>query len=120
MILDSASALIAQKGTADLSLEAIGEVAGVSKTLMYRYFGSLVELLTQLLNREYRHLRSEQLKAAEEATTYEDLVRRVTRAYLTYIEERGLIVERMQAYPNIAQAHDPTNYKREPSVFYFS
>ncbi|MEM7701558.1 MAG: TetR/AcrR family transcriptional regulator [Pseudomonadota bacterium] len=120
MILDSAAVLIAEKGTADLSLEAIGEVAGVSKTLMYRYFGSLVELLTQLLNREYRHLRSEQLMAAEEATTYEDLVRRVTRAYLFYIEERGLIVERLQAYPNIAQAQDPTHYDREPSVFYFS
>lgn len=120
MILDSAAELIAERGTADLSLEVIGEKAGVSKTLMYRYFGSLVVLLKALLNREYRHLRSEQLKAAEDAETYENLVRKVTRAYLLYIEDRGLIIERLQAYPNIAQATDPTHYNREPSVHYFS
>ncbi|MEL7217980.1 MAG: helix-turn-helix domain-containing protein [Pseudomonadota bacterium] len=120
MILDSAAELIAEHGTADLSLEAIGEKAAVSKTLMYRYFGSLVVLLKALLNREYRHLQTEQLKAAEGAETYEDLVRKVTRAYLLYIEERGLIIERLQAYPNIAQAQDPTHYNREPSVHYFS
>ncbi|MEM6826469.1 MAG: helix-turn-helix domain-containing protein [Pseudomonadota bacterium] len=120
MILDSAAELIAEQGTSDLSLETIGEKAAVSKTLMYRYFGSLVVLLKALLNREYRHLRTEQLKAAESAETYEDLVRQVTRAYLLYIEERGLIIERLQAYPNIAQAQDPTHYNREPSVHYFS
>lgn len=120
MILDSAAQLIAEQGTADLSLETIGEQAGVSKTLMYRYFGSLLDLLKRLLNREYRHLRTKQLEAAEDAETYEDLVRGVTRAYLLYIEERGLIVERLQAYPNIAQPQDPTHYNREPSIHYFS
>lgn len=120
MILDSAAHLIAERGTSDLSLEGIGEQAGVSKTLIYRYFGSLTVLLRKLLNREYRHLRTKQLEAAEDAETYEDLVRKVTRAYLLYIEERGLIIERLQAYPNIAQAQNPTHYNREPSVLYFS
>lgn len=120
MILDSAAALIAEQGTADLSLEIIGEKAGVSKTLIYRYFGSLIVLLEALLDREYRHLRMKQLEAAESADTYEDLVRKVTRAYLLYIEERGLIIDQLQAYPNIAQGQDPTHYNREPSVQYFS
>ncbi len=120
MILDSTAALIVEQGTADLSLEAIGEKAGVSKTLMYRYFGSLIVLLKALLDREYRHLRTKQLEAAESAGTYEDLVRKVTRAYLLYIEERGLIIDRLQAYPNIAKAQNPTHYNREPSVEYFA
>lgn len=120
MILDSAAELIAKQGTADLSLEAIGEKAAVSKTLMYRYFGNLLVLLKALLDREYRHLRSSQLRAAEKATDYESLVRNVTRAYLIYIEERGLLIERLQAYPNIAQGQDPTHYEREPSVHYFA
>ncbi|NVE94344.1 TetR/AcrR family transcriptional regulator [Altererythrobacter lutimaris] len=120
MILDSAASLIVEQGTADLSLESIGEHAGVSKTLMYRYFGTLVSLLKALLNREYRHLRAQQLEAAESADTYEDLVRKVTREYLLYIEERGLIIDRLQAYPNIARAQDPTHYNREPSVEYFA
>lgn len=120
MILDSAASLIAEQGIADLSLEAIGEHAQVSKTLMYRYFGTLVALLKALLNREYRHLRSKQLEAAQSAKTYEDLVRKVTRAYLSYIEERGLIIDRLQAYPNVTQAQDPTHYNREPSIEYFA
>lgn len=120
MILDSAAALIAEKGTADLSLEAIGEHAHVSKTLIYRYFGTLVALLKALLNREYRHLRLKQLEAIEGAETYEDLVRKVTRAYLLYIEERGLIIERLQAYPNVTRDQNPTQYEREPSIEYFS
>lgn len=120
MILDSAAELIAEQGMADLSLEVIGEKAAVSKTLMYRYFGSLLVLLKALLDREYRHLRSTQLEAAEAAKTYEELVRNVTRAYLIYIEERGLLIERLQAYPNIAQRQDPTYYNREPSVQYFA
>lgn len=120
MILDSAASLIAERGTADLSLEAIGEHARVSKTLMYRYFGTLVALLKALLNREYRHLRNKQLEAAESAETYEDLVRNVTRAYLRYIEERGLIIDRLQAYPNVTRAQNPTHYNREPSIEYFS
>lgn len=120
MILDNTAELIANEGTAELSLESIGQRAGVSKTLMYRYFASLIDLLRELLDREYRHLRGKQFAAAESAETYEDLVRKVTRAYLLYIEDRGLIIERLQAYPNIAGAQDPTYFQREPSVHYFS
>ncbi|MEM9759181.1 MAG: TetR/AcrR family transcriptional regulator [Pseudomonadota bacterium] len=120
MILDSTAELVAREGTAELSLDTIGQRAGVSKTLMYRYFRNLVDLLRELLEREYRHLRGKQFAAAEAANTYEDLVRQVTRAYLVYIEDRGLIIERLQAYPNIAGAQDPTHFDREPSVEYFS
>ena len=120
MILDSAAELVANEGTAELSLDTIGQRAGVSKTLMYRYFRNLVDLLRELLEREYRHLRGKQFAAAESADTYQDLVREVTKAYLIYIEERGLIIERLRAYPNIAGAQDPTHFDREPSVAYFA
>ncbi|MEM1404108.1 MAG: helix-turn-helix domain-containing protein [Pseudomonadota bacterium] len=120
MILDSAAELVAQNGTTDLSLDTIAQRAGVSKTLMYRYFRNLLELLRELLEREYRYLRGKQLAAAESARTYEDLVRGVTRAYLIYIEDRGLIVERLQTYPSMSEYHNPTDFDREPSVAYFS
>lgn len=120
MILDSAAQLIAAEGTAELSLELIGQKADVSKTLMYRYFGSLAELLRDLLDREYRHLRKKQFEATKKSETYEQLVRNVTHAYLSYIEERGLIIERLQAYPDIAAAQDPTHFRRESPVEYFA
>ncbi len=120
MILDSAAELIAEKGTAELSLESIGQHAEVSKTLMYRYFGSLIELLRDLLDQEFKHLRDTQFQASKGVETYEELVRNVTKAYLRYIEDRGLIIERLQAYPNIAGAQDPTHFRREPAVQYFA
>ncbi|MEM8943130.1 MAG: TetR/AcrR family transcriptional regulator [Pseudomonadota bacterium] len=120
MILDKTAELIATEGTAELSLNTIGQRAGVSKTLMYRYFGSLLDLLRELMRREHRRLRIAQFEAAESAETYEDLVRKVTRAYLLYIEERGLILERLQSYPNIAGVQNPTYFEREPSVSYFA
>ncbi|MEO9500470.1 MAG: TetR/AcrR family transcriptional regulator [Parasphingorhabdus sp.] len=120
MILDSAAELIAEEGVAQLSLESIGQKANVSKTLMYRYFGSQIELLRELLDREYDSLRDQQAVAAENAETYEDLVRNVTRAYLSYIEERGLIIEKLQAYPNISNKQDPTHYRREAAVSYLA
>lgn len=120
MILDSTAELVAKEGTGELSLELIGQRAGVSKTLMYRYFNNLTDLLRELLEREYRHLRGKQFAAAESANTYQDLVREVTKAYLIHIENRGLIIERLQSHPNIAGAQDPTHFDREPSVEYFA
>jgi len=120
MILDSAAELVASLGTANLSIEAIGQHADVSKTLMYRYFRNLPELLGELLEREYRYLRNRQYAAAESAATFEDLVHELTRVYLSYIEERGLIVERLQSYPGLRREKNPTEFDREPSVDYFS
>lgn len=116
MILDSAADLIAKDGVANLSLELIGEKAGVSKTLMYRYFDGLVEFLRELLDREYNSLRQSQNEAAANAETYGELVRSLTRAYLQYIEKRGLIIESLQAYPDVSTLHDPTDFRRTEAV----
>ena len=120
MILDSAAELIVENGTSNLSMEVIGERAKVSKTLMYRYFEGLIELLRELLDREYNTLRKLQSEAAENAETYGELVRKVTQVYLIYIEERGPIIEKLQAYPNISDMHDPTDYRRNSAVGYLA
>ena len=49
MILDEAAEIISREGVANLSLEGIGQQAGVSKSLVYNYFGSLLELMNCLL-----------------------------------------------------------------------
>ena len=104
----------------ELSMEAIGQHADVSKSLMYKYFDSLQDLLKELLDRELTALRRLQDAAAERATTFEELVKGITHVYLSYIEERGLIIERLQADPSISKMHDPTDYQRTSAVEYLA
>lgn len=120
LILDHTAEIIAAEGVAALSMERVGREAGISKSLVYNYFPNLGELLSELLERELRRLRRLQGEAAEGATTFEGLVRAVTHVYLKYIDERGLIIERLQAEPTVSAIHDPTEYGREAAVDYLA
>ena len=120
MLLDEAANLIVNEGISGLSLERIAREAGVSKSLIYTYFDSLTELLKELYERELKGLRRLQVKATENAETFEDLVRGVTHEYLRYIERRGLIIERLQAEPSVSTGQDPTYYDRQSSVNYLA
>lgn len=116
LILDHTAAIVARDGVAQLSIEAIGREAGISKSLVYAYFPNLTELLRELYQREMRQLRKRQAEAAQNVETMEQLVRSVTHAYLSYIDERGLIIERLQAEPTVSENHDPTDYNRDIAV----
>jgi AcrR family transcriptional regulator len=120
LILDHAADMIAREGIAELSMEAIGRAAGVSKSLVYNYFPNLQMLLSELLERELKRLRRLQSEAVNGAETFEGMVRATTHVYLTYIEERGLIIERLQQEPSISDFHDPTEYGRDTAVEYLA
>ena len=120
LILDHTAEIIAAEGVTAVSMERIGREAGISKSLVYNYFSNLTELLRELLERELRHMRRLQGQAAQNATSFEGLVRGVTHVYLTYIEERGLIIERLQSEPTISDTHDPTEYGRDAAVDYIA
>lgn len=120
MILDKTAEMIAKGGIAKLSMEGIGQYADVSKSLMYKYFDSMPSLLKELLERELLLLFRNQVEAAEQATTFEGLVRGTTHVYLNHIAERGMIIQRLQTDPSISNLHDPTYYKRTAAVDYFS
>ncbi len=116
MILDHAARIVSEEGVSVLTMERLGKEAGISKALVYNYFPNLTELLRTLLTREYRHLRKLQFEATKSAQTLEQLVRSVTHVYLTYIEERGLLIERLAVEPTVANSGDPTEYSRETAV----
>ena len=120
LILDHTAEIVAREGVANLSMDQVGREAGISKSLVYNYFPNLNELLKVLLERELRHLRRTQQQAAEQAETFEELVRGVTHAYLTYIDERGLIIERLQSEPSVSETHDPTDFSRDAAVDYLA
>ncbi len=120
LILDHAADVVAAEGVSALSMERLGREAGISKSLVYAYFPSMKGLLKTLLQREYRRLRILQTAAADSAETFEQLIRRVTATYLSYMEERGLILDRLAAEPSLSDQGDPTEYSREKSVVYFA
>ena len=120
MILDKTADIIAREGLSYVSMERISREAGTSKSLIYNYFDSLTELLKELLHRELKSLRHLQFQAAEKATTFEELVRNVTHEYLGYIDDRGLIIERLQADPGVSDLNDPTYYGRTAAVDYLA
>ncbi|MBA4747379.1 MAG: TetR/AcrR family transcriptional regulator [Sphingopyxis sp.] len=120
LILDHTAEMVARDGVALLSIDSIGREAGISKSLVYAYFPNLTELLRELYRREMRRLRRAQRDAAAAATTFEQLVRSVTHVYLHYINERGLIIERLQAEPSVSEMHDPTDFGREAAVDYLT
>ena len=120
LILDHTAEIVAREGVAALTMDRIGKEAGVSKSLVYNYFPNMTELLQVLLKRELRRLRQLQANAAAQAETFEGLVRGVTHVYMTYIAERGLIIERLQAEPSVSDIHDPTEYGREAAVDYLA
>jgi AcrR family transcriptional regulator len=116
MILDHAADFISADGVSALNMESLAKSAGISKALIYNYFPSMTELLRTLLKREHRLLRLEQVKAEKSAGTFEQYVRRITRAYLLYIEEKGLLLDRLTAEPAVASLGDPTQFLRSTSV----
>jgi AcrR family transcriptional regulator len=116
LILDHTAAIVAREGISQLSMEGIAREAEISKSLVYAYFPNLTELLRALYQREMRHLRKRQVDAAENVQSMEQLVRSVTHAYLGYIDERGLIIERLQAEPSVSENHDPTDFNRDIAV----
>lgn len=120
LILDSAAEVVSIEGVSALSMDRLGKEAGISKSLVYAYFPSMKELLQTLLKREYKSLRIKQNKAASTAETLEQLVRRSTNAYMTYMDERGLILERLAAEPSVSEQGDPTEYSRESAVKYLA
>lgn len=120
MILDAAAEMVEREGIWQLTMERVAKHGGVSKSLIYKYFDNINELLRELLERELTYLRRTQFAAAEAAETFEELVRGITKSYLGNIAKKGLLIERLQADPSISETHDPTAFDRKVAVDYLA
>ncbi|AEE21746.1 TetR/AcrR family transcriptional regulator [Paraglaciecola chathamensis] len=115
-ILQYCAKIVAEQGVFAVSIEQIGKALDISKSTVYSYFPSLSDLLQELFRREMKSLRAAQQKAIQEASTIEQLVRGVTHAYLEYIDEKGLLISRLQSDPSLSSVGGPTEYGREIAV----
>ncbi len=120
IILDHTATIVASEGVAAVTMEKIGIAAGISKSLVYSYFPSTTDLLKKLLNRELKALRRRQMEASDNANTFEQLVRAVTREYLMHIEERGILIYRLQSEPSVSKGGGITDYTRDAAVQYLA
>lgn len=119
-ILEYAAVIVSSEGVAAVSMEKIGKAAQISKSLVYSYFPSITELLKELLKREMKSLRARQAMAVEKANTMEQLVRQVTHVYLNYIEEKGLLIYRLQSEPSLQEVGGPSNFGKDKAVEYLA
>ncbi|GDY33829.1 TetR family transcriptional regulator [Gandjariella thermophila] len=87
-MLDVAEQVFAERGFAAASMDDIAERVGLSKPMLYEYFGSKEGLLVGCINRARTELRQVTEHAVAEADGAEDALRRAVRAFFDYIEHR--------------------------------
>ncbi len=106
MILDEAARLILDEGVSGVSMERLGREAAISKGLVYAYFPSRNDLLSALLLREHRRFQAKARDLLAHATSFEEIVRATTTAWIDHIVEHGSLIERLINEPEIAKIID--------------
>ncbi len=74
-LLDCARDIILNQGLSTLTMEILAQEAGVSNPLIYKYFATRLQILQELLIREYGTFRDSVTQNLSEVTTYRDAVR---------------------------------------------
>src|SRR5437588_7734231 len=88
-ILDIAEQQFALRGYDGVSIEEIARLAGVSRPIVYDYFGDKEAVYLACLRRARAELEKMILAAAASATTPRDTLERATAAYFEFVERRG-------------------------------
>lgn len=116
-LLDIAAAVVADEGTQAMTMERVAEGAGVSKALVYRYFGNRSALLLELYERE-----SDTRPLANRirgARTFEDRLRAITAPYFDAVERSGLLFHRLVGEKSIEEAVEFFRRETRASVLRF-
>ncbi len=95
-LLDSAAALLLEKGRAALTIEGVAARAGVSKALPYSHFTNAEHLVCALRDRELRRIADAVLAAVTAVHGLEAQVGATIHAYFDVIRERGAILGALQ------------------------
>jgi AcrR family transcriptional regulator len=88
-MLDAAGRAFARDGYHDASMDEIARAAGISKPMLYNYFGSKEGLYVAYVRRSGGTLLQEMRDAASPDAPAELRLRAGVLAFLTYVEEHG-------------------------------
>lgn len=103
-ILDAAVRLVLTEGVTRLTMDRIASEAGASKALLYNYFPNVGDLLRQVYVRELKSLQRQQLQSLGDSPSFEDIVRVTERANRANADKRELLISRLSADVDIANA----------------
>jgi len=87
-LVEVASALFAEHGYHNLSMEQLADAAGVSKPVLYQHFPSKRHLYLALLRNAVGELDAQVRKALEGTTSNRERVRGAISAYFDFVEDR--------------------------------
>lgn len=74
-LLDCAAVFIQRRGLSNFTMDALAKEAGVSNPLIYKYFDTRLELLQELLSREFDAYNEGVRSQLADAENYEDITR---------------------------------------------
>ncbi len=89
-IVEAAAVVLHGRDPADVTFEEIAEAAGVSRALVYNYFGDRHGLIAAVYLRNVRHLQAEMGRVLDGTETIHDAVAKIVRAYLVYARSHHL------------------------------
>ncbi|MEU8307423.1 TetR/AcrR family transcriptional regulator [Actinomadura sp. NPDC048955] len=120
-MLDVAERVFGERGYQAASMDEIAERCGISKPMLYEYFGSKDGLLVACVSRSKAELFEVTQKAMAGATTPGDILSRGMVAYFRFIDEHSrsfamLLREPMAATPEAAQAVDDTRRQQSALI----
>ncbi len=96
-LLDAAVALVRANGVQVVSMEAVAEHAGVSRSLVYKHFANRDELLAAAYRREASNLHRELASEVASAGSVEEMYRALLRGSMRATMERGQIFTALRA-----------------------
>lgn len=100
-LLDCSAEMIAADGLAGFTMEGLAKRASVSAPLVYNYFPNRIELLQTLLKRELSRFNRQTVKEAEQAKSFEEIVRMAVRSNFAHYAP-GTVLPILITQPEIA------------------
>ena len=100
-LLDCSAEMIAADGLACFTMEGLAKRASVSAPLVYNYFPNRIELLQTLLKRELSRFNRRTVKEAEQAKSFEEIVRMAVRSNFAHYAP-GTVLPILITQPEIA------------------
>lgn len=115
-IADAAAELVLESGVGVVTMKAVARRAGVSEALVYRYFSSVIELLSYLARREQALMVAMQEAGMQPHTAYIDRARASMVGFLDYVEQRRGLLQALLASGDLRRALNPEHRRRMASA----
>jgi AcrR family transcriptional regulator len=115
-MLDAARRLFAERGYAAVTMDDVAAAVGVTKPLLYTYFGNKERLYVACMEPAGEALTRTVVEAVEGSTTYEEAVERGVRAFFAFVDAdrdawRVLFDETAPAGGEVARHIDETRQR---------